>query len=80
MQNALDWMHDQGTFFGKSVKVKEKFKTIAATEREGPALFIRTLCPTRCTAHLHAIRAVFSPNGMALRAIDKMAYMFNCKG
>ncbi len=73
MRNALDWIHDLGTFFGQSGKLKDKFKAIVAAEREGPALSIRALCPTRWTVRSPAIRAVLSQYGMVLNALDEMA-------
>ncbi len=73
VRNALDWIHDLGTFFGQSGKLKDKFKAIVAAEGEGPALSIRPLCPTRWTVRSPAIRAVLSQYGMVLNALDEMA-------
>lgn len=73
VRNALDWIHELGTFFGHSGKLKDKFKAIVAAEGEGPALSIRPLCPTRWTVCSPAIRAVLSQYGMVLNALDEMA-------
>ena len=73
MRNALDWIHDLGTFFGQSGKMKEKFKAIVAAKGEGPALSIRPLCPTRWTVRSPAIRAVLRQYGMVLSTLDEVA-------
>ncbi len=73
VRNALDWIHDLGTFFGQSSGLKDKFKAIVAAEGEGPAVAIRPLCPTRWTVRSPAIRAVLSQYGMVLNALDEMA-------
>ena len=73
VRNALDWIHDLGTFFGRSGKLKDKFKAIVAAEGEGPALSIRPLCPTRWIVRSPAIRAVLSQYGMVLSALEEMA-------
>lgn len=69
MRNALDWIHELGTFFGQSGKLKDKFKAIVVAEGEGPPLSIRPLCPTRWTVRSPAICAVLN----ALNALDEMA-------
>ncbi len=33
VRNALDWIHELGTYFGQSGKLKDKFKAIVAAER-----------------------------------------------
>ena len=52
--------------------MKEKFKAIVAAKGEGPALYIRPLCPTRWTVCSPAIRAVLSQHGM-VSALDEVA-------
>lgn len=66
-------MHDLGTFFGQSGKLKSKFKAIVAAEAEGPAVSIRPLSPTRWTDHSPATPAVLSQYGMVLNVLDEMA-------
>lgn len=73
MQNALDWIHDLGTFSGQSGKLKDKFKAIVAAKGEGPSLSIKPLCPTRWSVRSPAISAVLSQYGMFLNALYEMA-------
>lgn len=73
VRNALHWIHDLGTFFGQSGKLKDRFKAIVAAEGEGSVVSIRPLCPTRWTVRSPAIRAVLSQYTMVLNALDEMA-------
>ncbi|KAL2101376.1 hypothetical protein ACEWY4_003137 [Coilia grayii] len=73
IRNALDWVHDLGTFFGQSGKLKDQFKAIAASEGEGSVKSIRPLCPTRWTVRSPAIRAVLGQYGTVLQSLDQMS-------
>ena len=73
IRNALDWIHELGTFFGQSGKLKDQFKAIAASEGEGPVQSIRPLCPTRWTVRAPAIRAVLGQYGTVLQSLDQMS-------
>ena len=67
------WIHDLGTFLGRSGKLKDKFKAIVAAEGEGPALSIRPLCPTRWTVHLLSVLFSANMGTKVLSALEEMA-------
>lgn len=73
IRNALEWIHDLGTFFGQSGKLKDQFTAIAASEGEGPVQSIRPLCPTRWTVRSPAIHAVFRQYDTVLQSLDQMS-------
>lgn len=73
VQNALQSIHELGTFFAQSGKLKNTFKSIVAAAGEGPVLSTRPLCPTRWTVRSSSIHAVLTQYEVVLNALEEMA-------
>ena len=68
---AMSWLQELGKFFGSSIKFRQLFAQVAASDSEGPYSAIKPLCPTRWLMRTPAINSVVKQYAAVLESLEE---------